>query len=185
MRILALVLMASLPFGLMAQKKVELSWPAMKLDASTKLITYSGVPEVGGVSAQDLFDRALKWGGKYHKNFAEKLRKQDREAGEMEIFVRFPIFVYDAKGVKTTSTQGLVQYTLTLRFRDGRYKYTVTDLNLKATSYEPLEKWLDKEDANAKNHAYYLTDVDTEIQNMIEEMTKGIAKAEGAASDEW
>lgn len=185
MRILALVLLATLPFSLMAQKKVELNWPVMELDPSTKLITYSGVPEVAGVSAQELFDRAIKWGGEYHKNFGEKLRKQDREAGEMEIFVRFPINAYDAKGVKTNSTQGLVQYTMTLRFRDGRYKYTVSELNLKATSYEPLEKWLDREDSNAKNHSYYLTDVDTEIQNMIEEMTKAISKAEGSASDEW
>jgi len=185
MRILALVLMASLPFSLMAQKKVELSWPAMEVDASTKLITYSGVPEVAGASAQELFDRAMKWGGEYHKNFGEKLRKQDRETGEMELFVRFPIYAYDAKGVKTNSVQGLVQYSMLLRFRDGRYKYTLDGLNLKATSHEPLEKWLDPEDSNARNHSFYLTDVDTEIQNMIEEMTKAIAKSADAPKDDW
>ncbi len=185
MRVITLVLLALLPFSLLAQKKAELNWPAMELDPSTNLITYSGVPEVDGVSAQELFDRAMKWGAEYHKNFGEKLRKQDRENGEIEIFARFPIFAYDAKGVRTTSRQGLAQYTMTLRFRDGRYKYVVTELNLKATSAEPLEKWLDRDDPNARNHAFYLTDVDTEIQNMIENMTKAIAKSPDAPKDDW
>ena len=121
----------------------------MELDPSTNLITYSGVPEVAGATAADLYDRAFKWGQDYYKNFGEKLRKQDKEGGEIEIFARFPIFVYDKKGVKTTSRQGLAQYTLILRFREGRYKYTVTKLNLKEQSYQPLEKWLDREDPNA------------------------------------
>ena len=185
MRILALVLLAALPFSLMAQKKGELSWPEMKLDPSTNLITYSDVPEVAGVSASDLYDRAFKWGGEYYKNFGEKLRKQDKEGGEIEIFARFPIYAYDKKGNITTSRQGLAQYTLTLRFRDGRYKYTVTDLNMKDKSYQPLEKWLDREDPNAENHSYYLTDIDAEITTTIKSMTEAIAKDPEKAGDDW
>ena len=185
MRILALVLLAALPFSALAQKKGELSWPAMELDPSTNLITYSGVPEVAGATAADLYDRAFKWGQDYYKNFGEKLRKQDKEGGEIEIFARFPIFVYDKKGVKTTSRQGLAQYTLILRFREGRYKYTVTKLNLKEQSYQPLEKWLDREDPNATNHSYYLTDVDAEITATIKSMTKAIATDTKKAADDW
>ena len=185
MRILAFVLLAVLPFSLLAQKKGELSWPEMKVDPSTNLITYSDVPEVVGVSAQDLYDRAFKWGQDHYKNFGEKLRKQDKDGGEIEIFARFPIFVYDKKGVKTTSRQGLAQYTLTFRFRDGRYKYTITKLNLKEQSHQPLEKWLDREDSNAANHSYYLTDVDAEITATIKSMTKAIATDATKAADDW
>lgn len=185
MRIITLMLLASLPFSLLAQKKTELSWPAMSLDPKTNLITYSEVPEVAGVSAQDLYDRAMKWGGEYFKNFAEKLRKQDKENGEMEIFNRIPIYAYDKKGEKTTSRQGLAQYTITIQFRDGRYKYTITDLNMKASSYEPLEPWLDREDEDAANHSYYLTDIDADIQATIASMKDGLSKAAEKSSDDW
>ncbi|MFM1876172.1 MAG: hypothetical protein RL266_1909 [Bacteroidota bacterium] len=157
----------------------------MPLDPKTNLITYSEVPEVAGVSSADLFDRAMKWGGEYFKNFAEKLKKQDKAAGELEIFYRFPIYAYDSKGVKTTTKQGLAQFTLTIMFKDGRYKYTITDLNLKATSYMPLEPWLDREDANAQNHSYYLTDIDNEIREVIKSMKEGLASAGDKSSDEW
>jgi hypothetical protein len=70
-------------------------------------------------------------------------------------------------------------------FKDGRYKYTITDLNLKATSYMPLEPWLDREDANAQNHSYYLTDIDNEIREVIKSMKEGLASAGDKSSDEW
>ena len=187
MRIIALILIACIPFVASAQKKKneDLNWPAMKVDAKTNLITYSEVPEVAGASKSELYDRAIKWGGDYYKNFAEKLRKQNKEAGEIEIFSRFPFYAYDKKGEKTTSRQGLAQYTLTILFKDGRYKYTVTDLNMKATSYMPLEPWLDREDPNATNHSYYMTDIDAEIQATIQSMKDALSSDGGNSSDDW
>jgi hypothetical protein len=185
MRIIALMLLASIPFVALAQKnKDELSWPAMKIDSKTNLITYTEVPEAPGTK-DELYDRAMKWGGEYYKNFADKLRKQDKEAGEIEIFGRFPFFAYDKKGVKTTSRQGLAQYTLTIQFKDGRYKYTVTDLNIKATSYQALEAWLDREDVNATNHSYYLTDIDAEIQTTVKSLKDAMSSVGEKSGDDW
>lgn len=179
------MLIASIPFVSSAQKKKgELSWPSMKVDAKTNLITYSEVPEVPGTK-DELFDRAMKWGGGHYKNFAEKLRKQDKAAGTMEIFARFPFYAYDKKGVKTTSRQGLAQYTLTIMFKDGRYKYTITDLNFKATSYQPLEAWLDRDNPNARNHSFYMTDIDAEIVKTIESLKKAMASAGEKSEDDW
>lgn len=186
MRIMLLMLIASIPFTTQAQKKNnELSWPPMEVDAKTNLITYSEVLEVAGASAAELFDRAMKWGGEHYKNFAEKLRKQDKAAGEIEIFARIPFYAYDKKGVKTTNRQGLAQYTLTIMFKDGRYKYTVTDLNMKATSYMPLEPWLDREDPNAENHSYYLTDIDADIRATIKSLKDAMAVSGEGSEDDW
>ncbi len=180
------MLIASIPFGAFAQKKnKELSWPAMELDAKTNLITYTGVVEVKGADANELYDRTMKWGNDHYKNFAEKLRKQDKAAGEMEIFGRFPFYAYDKKGTKTTSRQGLAQYTLTILFKEGRYKYTITALNYKASSYQALEQWLDREDPNARNHSFYLTDIDTEIRNTIKSMQDAVATSGGGGEDDW
>ena len=184
MRILTLVLLAALPFSLFAQKKGEPTWPELNIDSKTNLISYSEVPNVDGVSAPDLYDKAYEWLKGYYKNYAEKLRKSDKDAGEIEIFGRFPIYVYDKKGVKTTSRQGLIQYTLTILLKDGRYKYEITKLNHKAKSYEPLEKWLDREDSNATNHAYYLTDIDAELKDVIASLKKAMSSTE-KAEDDW
>ncbi|MCB0754448.1 MAG: DUF4468 domain-containing protein [Flavobacteriales bacterium] len=185
MRIIALMLIASIPFVASAQKnKDELNWPAMKIDSKTNLITYTEVPEVPGTK-DELYDRAMKWGGEYFKNFAEKIRKQDKDSGEMEIFNRVQIYAYDKKGVKTTSRQGLAQYTLTIQFKDGRYKYTVTDLNFKATSYQPLEAWLDRDDPNATNHSYYLTDIDADIQATLKSLKDAMYSAGEKSGDDW
>ena len=180
-----MMLLASLPLSLMAQKKGELSWPAMSLDPNTNLITYSGVPEVSNVPATDLYDRAMTWIKGYYKNHAEKLRKFDRVAGEIEIFARFPIYAYDKKGVRTTSKQGLIQYSMTIRFRDGRYKYELTRLNMKASSNQPLEPWLDREGHDARNHSLYLTDIDTELTTMLKAMKEAIGKAPSVPNDDW
>lgn len=168
----------------MAQKKNQPTWPELNIDSKTNLISYSEVPKVDGIAAADLYDRAYEWLNGYYKNPAEKLRKSDKDAGEIEVFARFPIYVYDKKGVKTASRQGLVQYTLTLLFKDGRYKYEITKLNHKSTSYQPLEKWLDRDDPNAMNHAFYLTDVDAELKDVIASLKKAMSTTE-KAEDDW
>ncbi|MGB1316850.1 MAG: DUF4468 domain-containing protein, partial [Flavobacteriales bacterium] len=117
MRILTLVLLA-LPLSLFAQKKGQPTWPELNIDAKTNLISYSEVPKVEGASAAELYDKAYGWLKGYYKNYAEKLRKSDKDAGLIEVFARFPIYAYDKKGVKTASRQGLIQYTLTLLFKD-------------------------------------------------------------------
>ncbi len=182
---ITLVLLTALSFNVAAQKKTELVWPSLNIDKQTELITYTAVPEVAGVLAPDLYDRAFEWVKGYYKNYAEKLRKNDREAGEIEVFGRFPIYAYDKKGVKTNSTQALIQYTLKLMFKDGRYKYEISSFNEKATSNQPLEKWLDKEDVDAANHALYLKDIDDEMKELIKGMKSAIASPKKAAADEW
>ena len=184
MRILTLVLLAVLPFSLFAQKKTELTWPELNIDSKTNLISYTEVPKVDGVSAADLYDKGYGWLKGYYKNHVEKLRKSDKDAGEIEVFGRFPIYAYDKKGVKTTSQQGLVQYTLTIMLKDGRYKYEITKLNHKTKSYQPIEKWLDREDSNATNHSFYLTDIDAELKDVAASLKKAMLTTE-KEEDDW
>ena len=171
----------------LAQKGKEPAYPNMPVDEETKLITYDGVGKVDGVAAGDLYDRAMDWAKGYYKNPTEKLRRQEREKGELEIFARFPIYAYDKKGEKTTSQAGLIQYTMTLQFKDGRYKYTITDLNMKASSHQPIDSWLlekDK-DPNADNHVYQLNDIHNELTGLIKDMIGNIAAKPGSGGDDW
>ncbi|MCF8256126.1 MAG: DUF4468 domain-containing protein [Flavobacteriales bacterium] len=182
-----LMSLAMLSMSAMAQKTKLPPYPPMPVSKETKLITYEGVGKVDGKSSGELYDRAFEWVKTYYKNPMEKLRRQERDNGEMEVFARFPIFAYDKKGEKTSSQSGLIQYTLTLQFKDGRYKYVITDLNMKATSNPPIDGWLtDKEnDPNADNHVYQLIDIDTELNALIKDMTHKIAAKADKAGDDW
>lgn len=187
MKTILFLIVATASLSSYAQKSKDLVYPNLPVDEKTKLITYEGVGKLDGVSAKELYGRALEWIKTYHKNPTEKIRKQDEENGEIEVFARFPIFAYDKKGVKTTSNAGLIQYTMVLQFKDGRYKYVVSSLNYKAPSYQPIDSWLlDKEnDPNADNHAYQLADIDLELKAMIKDMKSKVAAKADAKGDDW
>ncbi len=185
MRISALLLLAALPFLGFAQKKSDPVWPELNVDSKTNLITYTEVPNVEGATAAELYDRAYGWVKTYYKNYAEKLRSADKDAGSMEVYASFPIYAYEKKGMKTTSRTALIQYTLTLKFKDGRYKYEITKLNYKAPSFQALEQWLDRDDPDARNHALYLTDIDAELKQVISSMKTAIATAPNGGGDDW
>lgn len=184
---LTLIMLAMMSMPALAQKSKLPEYPPMPVDKDSKLITYDGVSKVDGKSSGELYDRAFEWVKGYYKNPMEKLRKQDRDNGEMEVFARFPIYAYDKKGAKTTSQAGLIQYTLTLQFKDGRYRYVITNINLKATSNQPIDGWLtDKDnDPNADNHVYQLIDIDNELNTLIKDMTEKIAAKASSGGDDW
>lgn len=181
--IFLLAVMAVSTVAFAQKNKVQI--PEMPMDSETGLISYSEVVSVDGASAADLYDRAFNWGNEHYKNFGEKLRKQDKEGGRLEIFGRFHIYAHDKKGNPTTSKIGLIQYTFGIDLKEERYRYNVTNFNQKAGSYLACEKWLDPADDNMKNNAYKLTDIDTEIQNMLEEFKKAMATAPAAKKDDW
>lgn len=169
----------------MAQGKKGVALPDLPVDDRSKLITYSEVVEVSGASAKDLYDRFMEWGKTYHNGFAGKLRKNDAEAKSAEVFANMRYFAHDAKGQKTTSLIGLIQYTLTIECKEGKYRFKISDFNVKASSYQPLEKWLDANDPDAANKAYYLTDLDVEINTMIADMKKAMKTNGTPKKDDW
>lgn len=167
-----------------AQKGKEIQWPDMPKDSETELITYTEVVNVDGVNADALYDRAMKWINDHYKNPADKIRKQDKENNEIELFIRYRIYNKDKKGAQASSA-GLVQYTVKLMFKDGRYKYTFTDFNLQQTSYFAIEQWFDETSGTADKHADYLTQVHEEIQKEVKELIAGLADDGKKAEDDW
>ena len=181
--IFLLAIMAVSTVAFAQKNKVQL--PEMPMDEETGLISYSEVVSVDGASATDLYDRAFAWGKGYYKNFGEKLRKEDKEGGRLEIFGRFSVFAHDKKGNVTSSKIGLIQYTLGVDLKDSRYRYTITKFNQKSGSYLACEKWLDSKDDNMSNNAYKLMDIDSEMQGLLKDFKKAMATAPAAKKDDW
>lgn len=160
--------------------------PRMPIDDETKLITYSKVVETPDVNRGDLYDRAFAWLSVYYKNPADVLREKDRDAGTMLIKARFKISnPYDKKNEVATAA-GDVQYSLKLEFKEGKFRYTLTEINWKQQSYFAIEKWMDKTNQYySPNWDYYLKQTDNNCKKIVADLEKAITTTKTVKKDEW
>jgi hypothetical protein len=152
------------------------------VDEDTKLITYKDVVAQEG-DIPKLYNTAIAWVNANYDNPTEVTRVRDVEDGKIEIRHRFKIYNTDKNGVK--SDANIINYTLKLEFKPGRYRYTFTDFTVAAISKYPVERWLDK-----KNPQYtpacddYLAQINTTVNDLIKSLKKGMIP-KVIKKDEW
>ena len=116
--------------------------PLFPIDSITNKITYSEIIYLDNSSnKQDLFLRAREWFAKTFNSSNNVIQMQDKEdgiligKGSMEVFL---------KALGMTSGGNYFNFTISMHFKDGRYKYEITDFtysnasNLKNTFAEYL-----------------------------------------------
>ncbi|OFX73142.1 MAG: hypothetical protein A2X12_03880 [Bacteroidetes bacterium GWE2_29_8] len=159
------------------------SVPDIKRDVETKKFIYTEVVSVEGTK-DELYDRCISWFNSFYKNVANVAKKLVKIEGLVEGAHRFKIYDIDSKGLKTDA--GLVGYDITFNFKDGRYKYTITNISWKQTSSFPIEKWADK-NAPSYNVKYdnYLIQVDTKMKEVVESLKKGMLPKDVKKDDNW
>ncbi|HRH65056.1 MAG TPA: DUF4468 domain-containing protein [Bacteroidia bacterium] len=169
-----------------AQKNVGVPMPAMPVDSITRLITYEKVVEVKDLKAEILYSRILAWFRTYYKNPTEVIRENDSLKFMIVGKPRFKIFnPADKEGTKTDAA--LVQYTLTVAAKDGRFKYEFTAFNWKQASYYPCERWMDTK-AQMYTPVYndYLLQVDTYTKETINSLINAVTKEKPVKDkDNW
>ena len=150
----------------------------------TDLITYSKIIDLPGVVQNEFYHKAFVWCNEFYKNPKNVIKKKDVLNGLIECKGRFRI-VNPAKKRQIETAAGIVQYTLTINVEDDKYRYTVTKINWKQTSYYPIERWMSTEkDSYKPVYAEYLKQVDEEIKQLIASLTAAMAKpAEVKSSD--
>jgi hypothetical protein len=134
------------------------------------------VIEVQNLKAEILYSRILAWFRTYYKNPTEVIRENDSLKFRVVGKPRFKIFnPADKEGTKTDA--GLVQYTLTVAAKDGRFKYEFTAFNWKQASYYPSERWMDTK-AQMYTPVYndYLLQVDTYTKETINSLKNAVTK---------
>jgi len=152
------------------------------IDEETKLITYTEVVKTEG-TADLLYSKAHRWFFSYYKNPHNIVKKSEN----LKIVAR-PRFKIlnppDKKGIQTMG--GIVLYTFTVIFKDGRYKYTITNIEWKQSSKYPIERWMDKSAASyKKKYSYYLEQVDKEITKTLALFKANVSQNKKKAEEEW
>jgi len=153
------------------------------VDPETNKITYKEVVNQEGNPGY-LYDKAIQWFGYYYLNAASVFSVQDRVNGKVEGIGRLRIFNTDSKTSAHTDG-GIVTYGIKIEFKENRYRYTLSDFNLKTASRFPIEKWMNKEDPSYnKNWDSYLYQIDTTMQRLVSTLKEKM-KPTVAKKDEW
>lgn len=170
----ASLLMIAFSFTVKAQA------PKMPIDETTKLITYTGVVNTPG-SKDSLYMRCLEWINSFYKNPTGVTEKRDRENGEFVCKHQFEVYNYDKDGNKIAPAHGMVKYTLNIVFKDGKYRYEITKINLKSASYYPIENWLNE----SPKHDDHLKQVDKFFRDLEASLKKGMTPKAAAKKTDW
>jgi hypothetical protein len=154
----------------------------MPVDPDTKLITYKEVITVAGAPSE-LFNRAIEWTNKQFKNPVDATKVRDQASGVIEIVHRIEITRIEQGA---TLLAGRVDYSMKLELKEGRFRYTITNFNMKDMSRQPLERYMDKKD-QSYTPAWddYLKQVDDYTRKMIESLKQGMQPPAAKKPDTW
>ncbi len=178
--IISVILISNI--GYSQKKGTDYEMPDIPKSKTTGLISYSGVVNQTG-SAKELKDKALKWYYSYYKN-SHNILKENTE-NKIVARPRFKILnPKDKKGIQTMA--GTIIYTIILKFKDGKYRYEMTNIIKKAQSKYPIEKWLDSNSPKYKKvYAYYLKQVDEHMKKVITDLNKAMKQTAKSSDDDW
>ena len=155
----------------------------LPIDEVTKLITYQEVVQEVG-DKDSCFNSAIGWINEYYPNPVDVTKTRDPQTGKIEGLHRFKIKNTDAEGLETDA--GVIQYEFTLEFKEGRYRYILTNFVFRQASRIPVEKWMDKKDPQYNaNWDSYLTQVDEFAKGWIESLKAGMKPKPAARDDQW
>ena len=153
------------------------------VDDQTGKIMYRDVVEGEG-DKKVFFIRAVEWINQYYPNPFQVTRTRDADTGEIEGLHRFRVTNTLDDGTEVDA--GTVQYEFLLQFKDGRYRYTLTEFALHQGSKIPAEKWLDTSDpvyeVRWKN---YLEQIDQFATDWIDSLKEGMKPEVEVTEEEW
>lgn len=154
----------------------------MPVDADTKLITYKEVVTTSGTT-NELYNRAIEWINKQYKNAADATKVRNPTDGVIEIIHRIEL---SRKDKDLTLPAGIVDYSMKLELKDGRYRYIITSFNIKDISRQPLERLMNKKDKlYIPAWDDYLKQVDDYTRRLIQSLKLGMQAPAPQKPDEW
>lgn len=134
--------------------------------------------------SSELYARALKWANEFYTNPSQAI--QSKVANEsIEIKARVRLTETDRKGNVTPS--GYMNYTLTLQFKDGKYRYVISKIHQTASSYFDASKWedTDSDTYDSKRYPGYVEQTVTYFDEMIASLKKGMNKPSVEEKSDW
>lgn len=164
----------------------------LNMDSLTNLIVYSGVVEQDESSSDSLYTRAKVWASKvFGGNNKDPKGLYEVDKKIQKLVINGVLNAYSYANKYTKQPIGTYQFKLTLLFKEGRYKYTITNLvheGLKPNSGTPQRNYFEyyyTTTTNIKSVDSILRYADKDINKMIENMKKSLKEQLVIDEDEW
>jgi hypothetical protein len=166
-----------------AQQNQAVTSMNMPVDEATGLITYKEVIQQEG-SKDTLYNRGASWLHTFYSNPWEVAKVRDQSSGLIKIQHQFPIYDYDALGVK--SAAGMILYNAKIEFKENRYRIQIDNFVYKQISRYPVEKWLDKTSPDYNlNWESYLSQINGFCNDLINSLKIKMLPAKQIKEEVW
>lgn len=170
------------------------------VDTLTELITYEEVILQDASYYDSLYLRAKRWintnWGVANATKKNDVKKNEKLYSDDVLYEKFKAKVSVPLRVRynkySSSDYGQLQFTINMRFKDGRYKYTITNLvhllpetsAEKDINYVYMEFYM-KSEKNVATFDRYLRAADGSIQKLIKELQKYMREPIEKDEDDW
>lgn len=157
----------------------------LPINEETKQAEIQKVVDVSGASKAELYERAMAWINKFYPNPNGVIQKKDAEKGEIEGKAQFKLKIIDKKGVE--HFEGIEGYTITLNFKDGKFRYTISRIHWKQASYFDVSKWMDTNDPdyNYEKYQSYIKQTLEYFENLEKELVAAVKNPPTKKKDDW
>jgi hypothetical protein len=170
--------------------------PKLPIDEDTKRITYSDVIMVdSSVTKNELFSRAREWFAKTYNSSTDVVQMEDKENGKLVGKALTQVY---HKAMGSNYPSGHINYTISLYFKDGRYKYEITNFHHtgqlvsggRIPDYGVCEDMINTTHktmgfSNQKTYNYYLTQLDENITTLIVSLKNTMNVKVSSKKDDW
>lgn len=174
--------MLLLSASVFAQKNKPVA-PVLPMDAEGKLVVYTGVVEETGIMKSELFKRAQLWTKEFYPS-ATAVQSADTTAMKIICKGKFDC-KREVKGSQPVTSDRII-YTLTISFKDMKYKYEVSNILVQGSTSTSIEKYFDDADPKAEDHFNSLTQVDENIIALVNSLKTRMDKPSVVEKkDEW
>lgn len=165
-------------------QKEKLVPPEMPRNDENNQVYFMEVVSMDGVGQLELFKRARNWVKSYYKNPTAFIDEMDSVNGKLVMKPQFATYRILKNDVKAQSA--IVKYTLVVGFKEGKYRYEIKDLNLKAPSYFPIEKLFNEQDPNMADNYNTLNEANQTILDLINNLKETMKEpSTKVKKDEW
>lgn len=159
----------------------------LPIDSTTHLITYSEVVNENG-SKDELYSRAREWFAKTYNSAQNVIQMDDKD----KIVGKALMQVYH-KAFGKDHISGYINYTISIYFKDGKYKYEITNFyhtgeyigdGYTVPDFGSSESMINsKKKIYQKTFTYYLSQLDKNVNILIAGLKQGMSKKSSTAKD--
>ena len=174
--------------GLVYTATAQVETPSMPYDSTQKKIIYTEVVKVEGSTKDQLYDRAMAVLPSMIKEVNNKMSVKDKAAGKIEIKCSTRTVLKDPKNGLMVPMDDYIKYTLTLLFKDGKYKYEIKGFNTDLGGHPYyIEHWYlhdytEKKEDRANEKLAYL---DKDVRSLIAKLKDGLAHDKVEQKSDW